>query len=214
MKTFLAVLFILPTVAFAQQRRDVLERKVEVALRNARQAIQMNIQRMNVRELQQAETLLEVVSDIANGNGAQYPTPTPIPEPMPIVCAQDNVERFQSTFILIKNFAYNDADRNSSQSVQYATDWTNKYPCQIANKFITDFKRIKNFAYNDLDKTSASSVQYAEAMVSKVCSEVQFEQIFRQHKNFAYNTLNMTSAAAVNYAKSKVEAEAFYCLNF
>lgn len=215
MKAFIVVLALVPIFSFAQSRPE-LEGRVESALQEARRALKSNIQRMSERDLKQAERKLLDVAEIANGNSNPYPNPgpNPIPTPYPtMTCAQEGTTTFQNTFVKIKNFAYNVANQTSSGAVSYATNWTNKFPCYVADKFIQDYTRIKNHAYNAMNMTSSGSVEYAERMVPRLCSQVQFEQIFNQHKNFAYNTLNMTSSGAVQYATPKMEAEAFYCNN-
>ena len=211
MKAFIAVLALAPMFSFAQGRPE-LEGRVEAALQNARRELRLNIQRMSDRDLIQVERKLQDVASIA---AAGYnPAPNPIPTPYPtMVCANEGTTTFQNTFVKIKNFAYNIVNQTSSGSVTYATNWTNKYPCYLADKFIQDFTRIKNHAYNAMNMTSSGSVDYAERMVSRLCPNVPFEQIFNQHKNFAYNTLNMTSSGSVQYATPKMEAEAFYCNN-
>ena len=221
MKSFIAIIALVPLFAFAQSRPE-LESRVESALQNARRELRLNIQRMSERDLIQVERKLQEVESIARGGGYNpgpipnpnpYPTPYPTPYPQ-LSCAQEPTQVYQQTFIKVKNFAYNIVNRTSSDSVAYATNWTNKYPCNLADKFIRDFTRIKNHAYNNMNQTSSMSVEYAERMVSRVCDGVPFEQIFNQHKIFAYNTLNMTSSQSVEYATPKMEAEAFYCRNF
>lgn len=221
MKAFIAVLALVPLMSFAQSRPE-LEGRVERALQNARRDLRLNLQRMTERELIQVERKLLDVSSIANGNMNPNPYPNPVPNPYPnpiptpypsMTCAQEGTTTYQNTFVKIKNFAYNIANQTSSGSVNYATNWTNKFPCYVADKFIQDYTRIKNHAYNSMNMTTSGSVEYAERMVTRLCSQVPFEQIFNQHKNFAYNTLNMTTSGSVQYATPKMEAEAFYCNN-
>lgn len=219
MKAFIVILAMVPLFSFAQSRPEI-EGRVESALQNARRDLRLNLQRMTDRDLRQVERKLLDVSDIANGyvNPGPTPTPNPYPNPIPtpyptLSCAREGTTTFQNTFVKIKNFAYNVANQSSSDSVSYATNWTNKYPCYVADKFIQDYTRIKNHAYNAMNKSSMDSIMYAEKMVSRLCTQVAFEQIFNQHKNFAYNTLNMSSMDSVNYATPKMEAEAFYCNN-
>lgn len=219
MKAFIAVLALVPLFSFAQGRPE-LEVRVERALQDARRDLRLNIQRMTERELIQVERKLLDVSSIANGNMNPYPNPVPNPYPNPIptpypsmTCAQEGTTMYQNTFVKIKNFAFNTVNTTSTGSVQYATNWTNKFPCYIADKFIRDYSRIKTHAFNAMNMTSTGSIQYAERMVSRLCSQVPFEQIFNQHKSFAFNTLNMTSTGSIQYATPKMEAEAFYCDN-
>lgn len=212
MKLFFGLLLLTPVLAFAQDRQ-VLESRVQNALRDARQAVNQNIQYMDNRDLMRVEQLLHKVTEAAAGT--VRPMPTPIPRPMPMmVCARDHVNTFQSTFNQIKNFAYNVGNRGTTASIDYATEWTNKHPCSLAPKFIADFTRIKTHAYNNMNMGTTASIGYAETMVARVCSNIQFEQIFNQYKNFAYNSMNMGTTASINYAQPKMEAEAFYCRNF
>lgn len=214
MKLIFGLMLALPMLVHAQDRRQ-LENRVTDVLRLTQQSLNRNIQYLDERELRHVEQLLIRANEAAQVANRPEPRPNPTPRPQRVmVCANDHVATFQSTFAQIKTFAYNVANLGSTASIEYATEWTNRHPCHLASKFIADFTRIKTHAYNNMNMGTIASVQYSEEMVSRVCSEVQFEQIFNQHKAFAYNTLNMGTTASVQYAQPKMESEAFICRNF
>ena len=216
MKFITALLFAMPLISFAQtvSQREMLEERLLSSLKTARQAVLENIQAMPERDLRRTEKLLEKVRLSALGMDSDepnYPQPT-------LVCAQEGVDRYQQSFLKIKNFAYSSQGLNltTDGAVSFATTWTKLQPCSYADKFIVDFGRIKNFAYSSqgLNMTNDGAVNYAKAMVARICANVPFEQIFSKHYNFAYSSsgLNMTSENARRYAQPKTEAEAFICI--
>jgi len=215
MKFITALLFAMPLISFAQtfSQREMLEERLLLSLKSARQAVLENVQAMPERDLRRTEKLLEKVRLAALGidsDEPNYPMPT-------MVCAREGVDRYQQTFLKIKNFAYSSQGLNLTNegALNYATNWTTQQPCSYADKFIVDFTRIKNFAYSSqgLNMTNENAVNYTKTMVPRICANISFEQIFSKHYNFAYSSqgLNMTTENARRYAQPKAEAEGFVC---
>ena len=177
---------------------------------------------MDETEILEATRSLRSIKRLARGRGQgpgrDRPTPQGPTYPREIPCAQDY--RFQETFIKIKAFAYSGEGYNysSSAATSYATNWTNTYSCDLADKYISDFKRIKNFAYSGsgLNLSSSGAISYANSMIQKLCQGVNFEQIYQRDYNFAYSGsgLNLSSSGARAYAQPRMEAQAFVCRNF
>lgn len=223
MKYILLAVFAMPLVSFAQSR-PILEARVQESLKAARLSITANIQKMSSSDLQQVNRLLKEVSAVSQGQ--QRPGPMPMPNPVPaprprpqVSCSEDRTGKFQSTFVYIKEFAYSSEGLNysSTAATSYATQWTNRYPCSLAETFAFDFKRLKNFAYSSegLNLSSSGAIAYAQANINNMCPDVNFEAIFKRSYDFAYSSegLNMSSSAAVAYAKPIMEEKALRCDN-
>lgn len=217
---FLALLVLAtPIMTFAQDvsQREILESRVLLSLKGARQEILSNLEAMTDRDLRNVERMLNDVRDTAMGQGPSLPLPRPVPLP---VCSQESVEQFQQTFRVIKNFAYSSQglDLDDQGATIYANNWANTYPCALATKFMADFKRVKVFAYTTagLDLSAQDATSYAKVMTPRLCPHVTFEQSFSKLYNFAYSGsgLNMSVSDAKKYAQPRVEAEAFICKNF
>lgn len=223
MKFIIALTLAFPLLASAQGRPE-LESQLTSELREVNLAIKENLQFMDENEILEATRSLRSIKRLARGRGQGPGRDRPIPQgptnpyPREIPCSQDY--RFQETFVKIKAFAYSGDGYNysSSGATSYATNWTNTYSCDLADKYISDFKRIRSFAYSGsgLNLSSSGAVSYAASMISKLCQGVNFEQIYQRDYNFAYSGsgLNMSSSGARAYAQPRMEAQAFVCRNF
>lgn len=228
MKLLLVLAFAIPTLAIAQQR-SVLEDRVLNSLRDVRNSINANYQRMTDTELRDADQLLRDVKDLADGRRGRdrddrdlprprpQPVPQrPVPQPRLVVCSQ-NSAMFQDTFILIKSFAYDGSGLNytSMSATTYAQNWTNQYPCEFAVDYTESFKKLKEFAYSStgLNYTTASAIAYATSNINNFCSDAPIAAIFSRHYDFAYSAsgLNYTSMSARKYAQPLMEKEVMNC---
>lgn len=218
MKFFLALTLAFPLLASAQGRPE-LESQLTAELRDVNQVIKENLQHMDENEILEATRSLRSIKRLALGRGPRRDHPIPQrPEPRySVPCSQDY--RFQETFVKIKAFAYAGDGYNysSTGATNYATNWTNTYSCDLADKFIADFKRIRSFAYSGsgLNLSSSGAVSYADSMIKKLCQGVNFEQIYQRDYSFAYSGsgLNLSSSGARAYAQPRMESQAFVCHN-
>lgn len=226
MKTMLAIGLLLPTFAFAQNRQ-VLETRVVEAMRAARQAVNDNLQKMSDSDLRLVELQLQGVRAAALGGMDSRPTPVPQPNPRPVprpqptyyTCAQQGTEAYQAAFSKIKTFAYSPSglDMTSQGATNFAQNWTNRYPCELAGKYVTDMNRLRAFAYSPsgLDLSSAAARDYAIQNIGRICTNINYEEIHSKHYQLAYSPsgMDMSAQSAHTYARIKYEEEALRCNN-
>lgn len=150
------------------------------------------------------------------------PLPQPHPRPIPhrVVCSQDAPHIFQSTFTKIKNFAYSGSGLNltSNGATDYAVNWTDSNPCDLADGFMRRIANLKQFAYSGsgLNMTSSAATQFALENENRVCvDDTSYADEFQVHYQFAYSGsgLNLTSNGARDYAFKKIQPKYFTCLN-
>lgn len=214
MKFILGLILALPLSTMAAPR-DRSETDVLRQLNLTSRSLERNIQKMSERDLRQASELLAELKDLAEGQnrGGQRP-------PRVRACANDTVVNFQSTFSKIKSFAYSGSGLNmsSQEAIAFATDWTNKYPCDLADKYQTDLTRIISFAYSGsgLNYSGSNARSFAMERAPRFCTGYNLEEEFRKFYSFAYSGsgLNYSSSAATAYALEKIERSAFSCRNF
>lgn len=224
---FLVLTLVMVSAAFAQDRSMLEERALDMAQKVER------LTRENVRDLTQEELRdllesfrksLQVLRQTDVGPGPRpHPRPHPRPWPRPrpvVVCENDSADALQAAFKVIKDWAYSSAglDMSSSGALDYAKEWTAKYPCEIANQYVADFKLLKDFAYasSGLDMSSSGAMSYAKEKIGSFCSGYDLASEFKKHYDFAYSStgLDMSSSGARKYATEKIEAAAFSCHNF
>lgn len=214
MKFILGLILALPLSTMAAPR-ERSESDVLRQLNLTSRSLEHNIQKMSERDLREASELLLELRNLAEGQGRGGQRP-----PRVKACANDTSTIFQSTFTKIKSFAYSGIGLNlsSQAATQFATDWTNKYPCSLADKYERDTKRIVIFAYSGLglNYTYSEARNFAIEKAPNFCSDYKLEEEFRRFYNFAYSTsgLNYSSTAAIAYALDKIERSAFSCRNF
>lgn len=222
MITFLAVLMSFSVMAQPFQNRADLEAEAKRLSVQMKILVDRNVDRLDERDLTKLVRTLERSKDILLGRDTN-PGPGPGPGPIPVpryTCDRANPSDFQSTFVKIKNFAYSSSglDMSSAAATNFAQDWSTRYACADADRFISIFTRLKNFAYSTsgLDMSSAASVGYAEQGVNNLCENYNFEAEFKNLYNFAYSTsgLDLSSAAARDYARQRVEPQMFQCRPF
>lgn len=208
-------------------QRDRLEGEARKLSLQMRTLVENNVDRLDERDLETVVRNLERAKDVLLGRVVDPgPGPGPFPPPLPPIpaprftCDRASVSEYQSTFVRIKDFAYSSEGLNltSSGATSYAHEWTQKYACEDAYRFMTEFTRLKNFAYasSGLNRTSSGAVSYAKEGIDRICEGYNYEQEFSSLYEFAYSTrgLNMTSSAATNYARERVEPQMFQCSPF
>ncbi|MCP4911750.1 MAG: hypothetical protein GY909_01425 [Oligoflexia bacterium] len=216
MKSLTIILTLFMSMSLFAQNRNRQETRalklIDNITRNANEVRYLDDMALRslLQNLRQAKSILD--------GGAPGPVP---PRPRPIaVCSQNRNGDYHATFSKIKSFAYSTSgiDLSSSESTQYAGEWTNTYPCHVADEFITNFKRLKKFAYSTsgLDMSSSESVQYAKNKIERFCSSYELEAEFKRHYQFAYSTggLDLSASESREYAINQVDRFAFTCRNF
>ena len=213
MRTLTIVVTLFMSMSLFAQNRNRQETRalklIDNLQRNATEVRYLNDASLRslLQNLRQAKNILE----------GRNPGPDPRPG---AVCAQNRNGDFHATFSKIKSFAYSTSgiDLSSNESTQYAQEWTNTYPCNVADEFITNFKRLKKFAYSTsgLDMSSSESVDFAKNKIERFCSNYQLESEFKRHYDFAYSTrgLDLSSSESREYAANQVDRFAFTCRNF
>lgn len=181
-----------------------------------------NAQSLSESELVQVTYNLRQAKKLLKGDDVRPNYPGPIDNGRPgtygqRVCSAENTYTYQETFQRIKQFAYSSTGLNlsSQESINYALDWSTKYPCAVAETFISRFVLLKNFAYSStgLNYSSLEAKDYALAKLHFLCPGVDIASEYRKHYEFAYSSrgLNYSSLQARDYAQPRAERVALTC---
>jgi hypothetical protein len=204
------------------------ERKVQRLVQSIESKVSIESKYLSMSEKREVLMKLREVNQILKGVNVIDPIgpigpigPGPVRPPVynKVVCSHEHFDLMSVTLKKVKAFAYSGSGLNmsSTQSTHWAQDWLAKYPCDVADEFISEFKKIKYVAYSGsgFNMSSTQSVNYAlDITENKTCmiNDDYMEQA-KKYYRFAYSGsgLNMSSREASNYSKQMVEDEFFNC---
>ena len=83
----------------------------------------------------------------------------------------------------MKIFAYSikGPELSQQESIQYAIDWTNTYPCDYAETFQRNYQRVKRYASvsnGGLNLPNQQAIQYANEETPLFCGDLNFKNDF------------------------------------
>lgn len=212
MKSFL-------TLAFLLGAQLVQAAPIENQIRSLARRINNNsemAERLSQDEKIQVLKGLNNIDSILARVGNSRPDRAPRPRRS---CENDSTTNYQSSFLKIKNFAYQASglDYSDASAIAFAKNWLSQNSCERTDEYIKTTLRLKSFAYalNGLDYDKEKSVVFALANSDIFCTEYNIEQEFKRNYNFAYSAegLNMSKIDAQKYAFTFISKEAFSCRN-
>lgn len=134
------------------------------------------------------------------------------PVPRNVSCAQDyDVNLYHRTHASIRALADYELSYFSSDAINFANNWTQKYPCDYASEYEDKIATLKDFADKKLSYFSSDARKFALTNVDKLCLDQDYNALFDIHYRFADRQLSYFSSDARNYAWNQIRTMMLSC---
>ncbi|MAF79360.1 MAG: hypothetical protein CME60_14475 [Halobacteriovoraceae bacterium] len=223
---------LITATSFAQSNRvdrdDVLNRRREFAREQKIEQIKELALQVSVLTASRIITLddadLDALKDalqsskrILRGRNTPNPVPTP-PRPVEkyLSCDEETTKNLdfatkKRVTALINDIADDEFEMSWLQAENFAAQWMQKYPCEVAETYAANAKALNSAADNYLGFSWVQAGNYAKEKVDLLCDATTLVQSAREINQYADHELGMNWVQAENYAKDWVEANLLNC---